>query len=324
MQQRGVQAPARGAVAPPSVGSLFVPTRVGGGAAPRPTVAARTASLQRQPTADGLVGLGGLVLPPSYAPAPAAKPVPVAAPSAVKPKLRLSWAGSGIYFWWQLGAVQYLAQHFALSKVPMVGASGGGLAAVLAACDVPPEAVMESALAHSRKHNVWERPLGLMGTWGGLIEAWLDELLPADAAERCSGQVGIVVTTLPRCDQVCIDAFTDKADLINVAMASAHVPLFLDWKMTRECRGVQCLDGSFPDFFANDNCDLLKCGGDAVVFDYFFDPAIVRNGRFDMLTLKEFREFKKIILLGYRYAQRLHEAGEFERFDLSDALRARA
>lgn len=42
-----------------------------------------------------------------------------------------------------------------------------------------------------------------------------------------------------------------------------------DWKVSRDCRGVQCVDGSFPDFFAGVNCDLLQCGGEAVVFDYF-------------------------------------------------------
>jgi hypothetical protein len=81
------------------------------------------------------------------------------------------------------------------------------------------------------------------------------------------------VTQLPFCNQVSISDFADKQDLINVAMASAHVPLFLDWKMSRPCRGVQCVDGSFPDFFINDNCEMLKCGGNAVVFDYFFVSA---------------------------------------------------
>jgi hypothetical protein len=178
-----------------------------------------------------------------------------------------------------------------------------------------------------------------MGTWGALVEQWLHDLLPADAAERCRGEVSIVVTQLPFCNQVAISDYKDKADLINVAMASAHVPLFLvsecvfqawsgggagrlagcdarsqqllcvhvgvpaqptaacplaatrapqDWKVSRECRGVQCLDGSFPDFFVGENCDLLQCGGEAVMFDYFHDPNIVRNGRMDMLSLKQF------------------------------------
>jgi hypothetical protein len=173
----------------------------------------------------------------------------------------------------QLGAVQYLMQRFNLSKVPMVGASGGGLAAVLATCEVEPEQVMESAYKLSKDHNIWERPMGLLGCWGTIIEQWLDDLLPADAAQRCSGQVGIVVTQLPFCNQLAISDFQDKHDLINVAMASAHVPVFLDWKMSRPCRGVQCVDGSFPDFFTNDNCELLKCGGNSVMFDYFLVSA---------------------------------------------------
>lgn len=123
--------------------------------------------------------------------------------------------------------MQYLMNKFQLSKVPMVGASGGGFAAVLSTCEVHPEQVLETAYALSLKHNIWERPLGLMGTWGGLVEQWLHDLLPADAAERCRDQVGIVVTQLPFCNQLAISDFKDKTDLINVAMASAHVPMFL-------------------------------------------------------------------------------------------------
>ncbi len=238
---------------PPAVGSLFVPTLRRG---PAPC---RIAGLQRQPGSasqdSGLAGaLGSLIalpgrpgmqqqqpervllpelelLVPQQRVVPAAA-APVAPPAAaVKPRLTLSWAGSGIFFWWQLGAVQYLAQQFRLGGVPMVGASGGGLAAVLATCEVEPEAVMDSAYRLASEHRIWERPLGLMGTWGGIIEHWLDELLPANAAERCRGQVGIVVTQLPSCRQLAISDFADKEDLINVAMASAHVPIFLDWKV---------------------------------------------------------------------------------------------
>jgi hypothetical protein len=49
--------------------------------------------------------------------------------------------------------------------------------------------------------------------------------------------------------QVGINDFKDKKDLINACMASAHVPFFLDFKLARNCRGRQCVDGSFPDFF---------------------------------------------------------------------------
>jgi hypothetical protein len=237
------------------------------------------------------------------------------AAASTKPPLRIAWAGSGIYFWWQLGAVHYLLQRYNLSVVPARGASGGGLAAVLAACGADPLEVMETAYQLSVDNKIWERPLGLAGAWGGLIEDWLDELLPPDAAERCSGQVGIVVTRLPSLQQVLIDNFTSKADLINVAMASAHVPWFLDGRLARPCRGAPCVDGTLPDFFTRGNCDLLTFDKESVVFDYLFDPAIVRNSRLDMLQLRQFKEIKRIALLGYKYAQRLHDEGMFDQFD---------
>ncbi len=97
----------------------------------------------------------------------------------------LSWAGAGIFFFWQLGAMKYLAERYDLTQVPMAGASGGALAAVLACCGISADLVLQRAYELSVKHGIWERPLGLVGIWGSLIEQWLDDLLPADAAERC-------------------------------------------------------------------------------------------------------------------------------------------
>ncbi len=68
------------------------------------------------------------------------------------------------------GAIKYLAQRFDMSKVRMVGASGGAIASVLAACGVSPDRAVEHAYAMSLEHNIWERPLALLGTWGRLIE----------------------------------------------------------------------------------------------------------------------------------------------------------
>lgn len=48
-------------------------------------------------------------------------------------------------------------------------------------------------------------------------------------------------------------------------MASAHVPLLLDWRPSRALRGAQCVDGSFPDFFVKQNTPLLGAAGEAVV-----------------------------------------------------------
>lgn len=118
---------------------------------------------------------------------------------------------------------------------------------------------------------------------------WLDTLLPDNAHEMCRNRITVVVTTIPDWKQIGISDFKDKKDLINTCMASSHVPFFLDFKLARSCRGRQCVDGSFPDFFTGVNCDLLQRPNGsvpAVVFDYFDDRNLKRNGRMDMLELK--------------------------------------
>ena len=42
-----------------------------------------------------------------------------------------------------------------------------------------------------------------------------------------------------------ISSFRNREDLIDVALASAHVPLFLDGRVAARCRGRWCIDGSF-------------------------------------------------------------------------------
>lgn len=70
--------------------------------------------------------------------------------------------------------------------------------------------------------------------WGPLIKRWLHELLPDDAATVCSGRVGFfslaVWPPLPR--RVFVSEFDSKEDLIEAAMASVHIPYFLDGRMT--------------------------------------------------------------------------------------------
>lgn len=58
--------------------------------------------------------------------------------------------------------------------------------------------------------------------------------------------------------QVWIEDFADRHDLINTCMASAHVPVLLDLKLSRPCRGAACVDGSFPDFFTGVNADRVS------------------------------------------------------------------
>lgn len=93
-----------------------------------------------------------------------------------------------------------------------------------------------SSVALSVSFNNQSNGAAAAGVWGAIIERWLDHLLPDDAAERCRGRVEVVVTQLPFGNQITISDFKDKRDLIDVCMASSHVPLLLDWKVARTCR----------------------------------------------------------------------------------------
>ena len=63
-------------------------------------------------------------------------------------------------------------------------------------------------------------------------------------ALRCSeGRTTLLVTTLPLLRTRYISEFSSRADLMRVVMASAHIPVVLDWRMFVRCRGSACVDG---------------------------------------------------------------------------------
>ena len=52
------------------------------------------------------------------------------------------------------------------------------------------------------------------------------------------------------------------------AVASVHIPFFLDGAASCPYRGRNYIDGSLWDFILSDNSDLIKCSGEACVVDY--------------------------------------------------------
>lgn len=239
-----------------------------------------------------------------------------------QPPLKVAFCGAGIFFWWELGGIEWLREHYNLAKVPMIGASGGALAATLAATGVDPDAALKSAHRLGKEYGIWERPLGLAGVWGEIIRRWLEELLPENAAELCRDRVELIVTTLPSFQLKTFSDFESKADLIDVNMASVHVPFFLDWRAAAMCRGKWCIDGSFQDFLTSTNSDLLVCNGNSVLLDYFQDVNLEFE-RMDFLKLKEYNEVKRLMQLGYDHAQMLSDMGIFDGFDASSCQKWR-
>lgn len=85
----------------------------------------------------------------------------------------------------QLGVLKHLQTHFDLSRVYFRGASAGGLIATLACCGVDLDEAVDEAYRISLEHGLFDRPLGLVGIWGGLVRYWLDILLPSNAHKIC-------------------------------------------------------------------------------------------------------------------------------------------
>ncbi|KAK9806776.1 hypothetical protein WJX72_002404 [[Myrmecia] bisecta] len=223
----------------------------------------------------------------------------------------LAGGGGGIFFFWQLGVIKYLEEQFDLDKVHMVGASAGALIATLAACNIDPENAIQTAYHIAIESKLFERKLGLLGVWGDLVRQWLDELLPENAAEICRDRLRIIVTDVAERRQVYASDYASKADLIEAAMASVHVPVFLDFKPVASFRGRWCIDGSFADFITFSNGDLLQCDGRAFILDYSKDEEL-QFSRLDFLKLREYEEVLGLIDTGYAYAQRVDDAGGFE------------
>lgn len=102
--------------------------------------------------------------------------------------------GGGIFFYWQAGVITYLReQNYNLmnndNQVQFTGASAGALCATLTCTDVNFESATELALSLAEDAGVWDRPLGLYGIWGDMIETWLDELLPENSVEMTEDKV---------------------------------------------------------------------------------------------------------------------------------------
>ncbi|MEW5302089.1 MAG: hypothetical protein WDW36_004899 [Sanguina aurantia] len=158
---------------------------------------------------------------------------------------------------WQLGVMKGLGEHYDLTKTPMIASSSGAVAVAFAACGVDMAKAVERGVALSHEFGVEQRRFGLVGIWGQLVRRWLEDLLPEDAHVRAQ-HTTLLVTTLPRLRTRRYSKFHSKDDLIQVIMASAHIPLILDWQWYVQCREhAACIDGGFWWWFCRSEREYL-------------------------------------------------------------------
>jgi hypothetical protein len=171
----------------------------------------------------------------------------------------VKFAGAGIYFWWQAGVCKYLSEERAAAvgngnplsmQLPVVGASAGALAATLMVNNVSFDLAASFAIDQAYRYGLFEKRLGLFGIWGTLVREWLEALLPDKIDPLVASNLYLSVTPFPRFwrGTELATGFDSKADLIEACMASTHIPLFMDKRLTARFRGKRYIDGSFWTF----------------------------------------------------------------------------
>ncbi|GIL87559.1 hypothetical protein Vretimale_14753 [Volvox reticuliferus] len=231
--------------------------------------------------------------------------------------LHIVWPGFGTCFFWQAGIMSRLSEEFRMAHVPTIASSGGGLVAVLGACEVPPAEAVRLAFRLCREAGVYDRPMGLLGIWRNLVHRWLDGLLPADAASRCT-HVRLVVTELPSLQPLQLNGWNCRDDLISAALASAHIPLVLDGTWATRCRNRLVLDGNLHYAWLRRPQGLVP-PGPSLVFDPRDDPHLQRElgGGFGAWVRRmDDRRAFHMIELGRRHYDSLVERGMLDRHAL--------
>mmetsp|Transcript_2312 Transcript_2312/g.3358 ORF Transcript_2312/g.3358 Transcript_2312/m.3358 type:complete len:315 (-) Transcript_2312:181-1125(-) len=227
---------------------------------------------------------------------------------------RIIFPGGGIFFYWQAGAASYLREAgYDLSDVTMSGASAGALAATLTLADVDFEEATSLALKLAEDAGVWDRPLGLQGVWGPMIETWLNDLLPDNAVEMVDERLSLLVTSIPSFRTDRISSFESKEDLVRCNMASVHLPWFLDGKLTSNFRQAPRIDGSFraktEDYFPQ-----VKNGqvdDSLIILDWKSDPVMEGKTK-DFIKLTSKEGIWDLLEQGRSYAQIMDKRGDFD------------
>ena len=162
-----------------------------------------------------------------------------------------------------------------------MGESSGALTITLMACEIDPHYTTEVALYHLGEAK------SVISIWGPMVRKWLEDILPEDAAARCTDRVHIAITTwnhgcfFPK--RIIVSNFHDKQDLIEACLASIHIPYIIDGQMFCRFRGMLSLDGAiWPTSYSLGYHPSSPC---TIVFDYKHDPSLTSPSFINFFTM---------------------------------------
>lgn len=227
------------------------------------------------------------------------------------------FSGAGLYFWWQLGAAQYLKENCNYLEYPiMAGASAGSITSTLLLSGVELRSVPNVAIKLAMDSGVMKRKTGLAGVLGLLVRQWLEEVIPDDVDMNRFKNLQIALTPMVGSNMTpkLVSNFIDKDDLINAILASCHIPVFLDGKPYTNYRGEQVMDGSFWYFVTKNRINgmpLPKGVPTSKIFwvDYVDDEDFMQTVSGNFLEMISPDGLLDMVESGYNYMKREHYYG---------------
>lgn len=191
---------------------------------------------------------------------------PLPPPLSCDDEIILVLPGTCTWVFYQIGAVQYLCEHFDLRQVKIAGVSSG---AVCAAVILIFERCASAAEVRDRAHELYAAvdallspivgtPASFIGRLGVLLEQLLHDHVPTDAdsveAMLRTDRIRVGLRRwrrwpVPHQHPHVVTNFTSRHDFINAVAASATVGVMVTPWFARSYRGGWCSDGVNPFSF---------------------------------------------------------------------------
>lgn len=228
----------------------------------------------------------------------------------------LYFSGAGVYFFWQVGAAQYLQEKCAWKDMPIIGASAGSLSGLLLLAGADLDKAVDVALQQAEDKQIWSKRSGLRGELTTLLADWMEVMVPKDISEETLRQLSIALTPPPNNPlklepPILESGFVSREDVIAACQASCHIPFFSSGQVTAKYKGNEFIDGSFYYWVTKNRFSglpLPECEPDDVMWiDYCDDAEFmekIKNKSF--LDAHDPAAVREMVQSGYNYLKLAH------------------
>ncbi|KAF6257104.1 acyl transferase/acyl hydrolase/lysophospholipase [Scenedesmus sp. NREL 46B-D3] len=160
--------------------------------------------------------------------------------------LGFGFSAGGLVFPYYVGLVSSLVQRGVMTRPSqLAGSSAGSLIAASFNAGLDMETVEKSLIEFGE--NCLKN--GTRYRLGPLLRDFLQQYLPPDAHELCSGNTHVAVTRLlPYWQTQMVSQFQSRDDLISALLTSCHIPWYFDGRWMTKFRGHYCVDGGVMAF----------------------------------------------------------------------------